>query len=255
MPFDLGPWAALWLALAVFGAGWLRGYSGFGFSALVVASAALVTHPLHLVAVVVVLEVVLSLQAVLARGAGGGRDGLWRDVEPPVVVALAFGAAIGLPLGLAALTRIPETGARIAIALGILLLCAVLMAGWRMQRRGTRGEDLAVGIASGLANAPAMGGLPVAAWFAAQPMPAASFRANLVVYFPLLDLFALPLYWLHGLVSADTVTAVVLMLGPALAGNWLGARYFLRSRPRDFRRISIVLLAGLALAGLAKALL
>jgi hypothetical protein len=53
-------------------------------------------------------------------------------------------------------------------------------------------------VISGLANAPGMGGLPVAAFFAAQPMPAAVFRATLIAYFPLLDLYSAPLYWARG---------------------------------------------------------
>ena len=32
----LGPWAALYMAVAILGAGFVRGYSGFGFSALVI---------------------------------------------------------------------------------------------------------------------------------------------------------------------------------------------------------------------------
>ena len=46
----------------------VRGYSGFGSSALVIAASSLVTNPLNFVAVVVILETLMSLQA--ARGAG-----------------------------------------------------------------------------------------------------------------------------------------------------------------------------------------
>ena len=44
LPFDLDPAAAAFLAAAVFGSALVRGYCGFGFSALVIAAAALVTH-------------------------------------------------------------------------------------------------------------------------------------------------------------------------------------------------------------------
>ena len=81
--------------------------------------------------------------------------------------------------------------------------CAlVLLAGWRV--RGARCAAPAIlgsGLVSGLANAPGMGGLPVAAFFAAQTMPAAVFRATLVAYFPLLDLFSAPLYFWQRMVS------------------------------------------------------
>jgi uncharacterized membrane protein YfcA len=99
-----------------------------------------------------------------------------------------------------------------------------------------------------------MGGLPVAAFFAAQPMPAAVFRATLIAYFPLLDIYSAPLYWYAGLVSWDTLWAALIALPITLVGNWLGGRHFFGTDPQEFRRFAIVLLAGLALLGLGKAL-
>lgn len=247
MPFDLGPGALVWLALACLVAGFVRGYSGFGFSALLIAAASLVANPLNFVAVVVILETVMSLQH--ARGAGPDVD--WKRVG-----WLLGGAAIGLPLGLWILTGVSEDTARAVVSGYVLLMCGVLLAGWRLasEARGGAANGVA-GVISGLANAPGMGGLPVAAFFAAQPMPAAVFRATLIAYFPLLDLYSAPLYWLAGLVSWDTLWAALIALPVTLFGNWLGGRHFFGTDPQEFRRIAILLLAGLAMLGLGKALI
>ena len=109
--------------------------------------------------------------------------------------------------------------------------------------------------ASGLANAPGMGGLPIAAFFAAQPIQATVFRATLIAYFPLLDLYSAPLYWYAGLVSWDTLWASLIALPLTFLGNWMGSRHFLNTDPQDFRRFAIVLLAMLATLGLGKALI
>ena len=179
MPFDLGLVALAWMALAIFVAGFVRGYSGFGFSAMLIAASSVVTNPLNFVAVVVILETVMSLQSF--RQAGPDVD--WRRVG-----WLLAGAALGLPVGLWAMTAITEDTARAVIAGYVLVMCGVLWAGWRLKSevRGP-GNGLA-GLVSGLANAPGMGGLPIAAFFAAQPMQAGVFRATLIAYFPLLDL-------------------------------------------------------------------
>ncbi|MFM2354633.1 MAG: hypothetical protein RLZZ528_369, partial [Pseudomonadota bacterium] len=161
------------------------------------------TNPLHFVAVVVILESAMSAQA--WKGVGGDVD--WRRVG-----WLMAGAAVGLPIGLWALTGIPEDAARAVISVYILCMCAILLAGWRMKGAVGGGGTLAAGVVSGLANAPGMGGLPVAAFFAAQPIAAATFRATLVAYFPLLDLYSAPLYWWHGLVSWGTIWASALTL-------------------------------------------
>ena len=246
LPFDMGPGAAVFMAVAVLCSAFVRGYSGFGFSALVIAASGIVANPLHFVAVVVICETVMTAQA----WSGVGKDVDWRRVG-----ALMAGAAIGMPLGLWALTSISETAARVAISSYVLVMCLVLLAGWRMQAVAGARATAVVGVVSGLANAPGMGGLPVAAFFAAQPMRAAVFRATLVAYFPLLDLYAAPLYFWHGMVSWDTLWASLMLLPMVFVGNWLGGRHFFNTDPQDFRRMAILLLAGLAGIGLLRAVI
>jgi hypothetical protein len=95
----------------------------------------------------------------------------------------------------------------------------------------------------------------VAAFFAAQPMSATTFRATLVAYFPILDLYSAPLYFWHGLVTWDTLWASLIILPLTFLGNWLGGRHFFNTDPQDFRRFAILLLAGLAGMGLLKAVM
>jgi len=246
MPFDLSLAGTVWMAAAVLVAAFIRGYSGFGYSAMVIAASSLVMNPLQMVAVVVILETAMSVQA--ARGAMVDVD--WRRVW-----FLLAGAAVGLPLGLWLLTGISEDAARAVISAYVLVMCGVLLAGWRLAQEARGGSNLVMGVVSGLANAPGMGGLPIAAFFAAQPMRAAVFRATLIAYFPLLDLYSAPLYWWAGLVTWDTLWASLIALPLTFLGNWLGGRHFLNTDPQDFRRFAILLLAGLAGLGLAKAVL
>ena len=246
MPFDLSLAGTVWMAVAVLIAAFIRGYSGFGYSAMVIAASSLVMNPLNMVAVVVILEMAMSLQA--ARGISADVD--WRRVG-----LMLAGAAVGLPLGLWLLTGMSEDAARAVISGYVLAMCGVLLAGWRMAREARGLPNLGMGFVSGLANAPGMGGLPIAAFFAAQPMRAAVFRATLIAYFPLLDLYSAPLYWYAGLVSWDTLWASLIALPLTFVGNWLGGRHFLNTDPQDFRRFAILLLAGLAGMGLVKAVL
>ncbi|MEY4983653.1 MAG: hypothetical protein RIR62_1919 [Pseudomonadota bacterium] len=246
MPFDLSLAGTVWMAAAILIAGFIRGYSGFGFSAMVIAASSLVTNPLNMVAVVVVLEAAMSAQA--ARGIAGQVD--WRRVW-----LLLAGAAIGLPVGLWLLTGISEDAARAVISAYVLAMCAVLVAGWRLRAEARGASNFGMGIVSGLANAPGMGGLPVAAFFAAQPMQANVFRATLIAYFPILDLYSAPLYWWHGLVTWDTGLAALIALPLTFLGNWLGSRHFLSTDPQEFRRFAIGLLSALAALGLVKAVL
>ena len=62
IPFALTPLTAACMAAALFGAAYMRGYSGFGLSALVVSAASLVMNPLLIVPVVLICDIALTLQ-------------------------------------------------------------------------------------------------------------------------------------------------------------------------------------------------
>lgn len=94
----------------------------------------------------------------------------------------------------------------------------------------------------------------MAAFFAAQTMPAATFRATLIAYFTPLDLWTLPLMAWAGMITRDTCVATALGLPLMVAGVALGSRRFLNANPQGFRRFAIGLLAVLALLGLLRSM-
>ena len=245
IPFDLSPPAALWMAAAILGAAFVRGYSGFGFAALIVAAAGLVTNPLHFVPVVLLADILLTAQQA---------PDIRRHIDWRRVATLFAGCLAGVPLGVWALTRTDPDTARAAISVYILAMCALLLTGWTMRRPAGDAAHVATGVISGIANGAAVGGLPVAAFFAAQPIAAVTFRATLIAYFTLLDLWTIPLLWAQGLITRDTLLATALGLPLMVLGVHLGSRRFLRAAPENFRRFAIMLLALLAVLGLVRSL-
>ena len=246
LPLDLAPLAWGWLALVALGASFVRGYSGFGFAALLVSGAALVTEPVALVPAVLVCDVALG--APQWRSVRGAID--WRRVG-----ALFAGCLLGVPLGVWAIAAMGPDAARAAISLWVLLMGLVLLRGWHLPRAPGLPAHGTVGLVSGLANGAAVGGLPVAAFFAAQPIDAAAFRATLVAYFLLLDAWTLPVMWREGLLTSDTLLLAALGLPVMLLGLHLGSRQFLKAPPEEFRRFAIWTLMALAVLGLLRATL
>jgi len=244
LPFDLGLGTAGLLALALLGAAFVRGYSGFGFSAIFIAFAALFTNPLPLIPVVFACEIMMT--AFQARGIRGHID--WRRI-----VWLMLGAAIALPFSVTVMLSVGENTARLVISGVILAMALVLLSGWTLQRRiGALGHG-SVGIVSGMCNSAGIGGLPVAAFMSAQPMQAAAFRATMIVYLTALDLITLPLLWMGGLVTWDTAIAAVLAFPILGLGVWLGGRRFLAASPAAFRKSAVLLLLLLSTLGLIRA--
>jgi uncharacterized protein len=245
LPFALETGTAILLGFALLGAAFVRGYSGFGFSAIFIAFAALLTNPLPLIPVVFACEIMMT--AFQARGIRAHID--WRRVG-----WLIAGAAIALPFSVSVLLSVGEDTARITISTVILLMALLLLSGWSLQRRiGALGHG-SVGVLSGMCNSAGIGGLPVAAFLSAQPMQAAGFRATMIVYLTALDLITLPLLWLGGLVTWDTAIAA-LMAFPILGlGVWLGGRRFLTASPAAFRQSAVMLLLLLSALGLIRAM-
>jgi len=228
------------------GAAYVRGYSGFGFSAIFIAFTALITNPLPLIPVVFGCEMLMTVFQ--ARGIRGHID--WRRV-----FALLAGAAIVLPFSVWAILSVGEQSVRLTVSLIVLVMSLVLLSGWTLQRAIKTPGSLAVGMISGLCNSAGIGGLPVAAFMTAQPIPAATFRATMIVYLTGLDLITMPLLWAGGLVTWETAIGLALAFPLLAIGVFMGSRRFQGTSPTSFRKFAIYLLLTLALLGLIRTVL
>lgn len=232
-------WPAPWPVLAagvaiVLAAGVVRGYAGFGFSAIAVAGLSLMVSPASVVPAIFALEVLASLTLL--------REAL-RDADRRWLAALAIGNAVGIPLGVALLAHVPETPLRLVVGALLLGLTAVQRLGLELRLAPTPATRLAVGAASGLANGvAAIGGIVVAVLLGPSQLAPAALRATLILLFLMTDLYALA--WAALLPAADARPLVdggtfawALILAPAmLAGIALGGRAFRGASPEGFRR-------------------
>lgn len=245
-PFDLAGWSLAWLAFAVLGASYIRGYSGLGFSALVVSASGLVTNPLNFVPVVMLLEIAAT---------AGQAPAVSKDVGKPLLGWLLLGAIVSMPVSIALLSSLDTDLLRTIISIWILVMCAALLSGWSLRKKVGAAGITGVGMVSGVANAAAIGGLPVALFLAAQNLPARMFRATMIFYLCAIDLVALPMLGYAGVISADSFIVTACCLPLLGAGVWLGGRKFVSAEPENFRRMAIGLLAFLAMLGLLKSLI
>lgn len=245
IPFGLTGSEAALIALGMVVAGYVRGYSGFGFAALVMSSTALVTDPFPMVPVVILADIFMT--AAQARG-------IWRHIDWARVRGLFLGCLVGVPISVWAIQAVGVDAGRAILSGFILVMCAVLWAGFHIRRQGMAAH-VGTGFISGLANGMAVGGLPVAAFFTAQSVPPVVFRATVIAYFTALDLWSLPVLGHAGQITGDSLVATAMGLPFMLIGLWLGGRHFSGTSPQDFRRFAIGLLAVLAVAGLAKAVI
>lgn len=228
-------------------AGACRGFAGFGLSALLVTSLTLVLPPVEVVPIAVILETFSSV--VMLRLT-------WSEIRWRLIGWLCLGAALGTPLGVYLLRVAPADAIRVAISLAVLSACLLLWRGLALTWRGDGRTVIGVGLVSGLANgAASLGGLPVAVFLLATAFSAAAIRASLNLYFLVLDIYGTAALGLGGLVTEVTLTRSALLALPVAVGIGLGHAGFQVASPATFRRVLLVLLASLSLAGLIRSIL
>lgn len=235
----------------VFAAGIVRGFAGFGFSALCVAGLSLFLPPAQVVPPVFMLEVLASMT--LLRSA-------WRDVDWRWLAWLVAGNVVFIPLGVATLAWLPETPLRLVIGALMLTAALLLRNGVALGLAPTRGVRVAAGVVSGYVNGlAAIGGIAVAVIMSTAQMAPVAMRATLIVMFLFTDLYALASAALLGaggasLLGAQTLQHALWWAPAMLAGIWVGHRGFKRVSTARFRELVLNLLIVIAALGVLRAL-
>lgn len=241
----LGAIALAYSMSVVFAAAVIRGYSGFGASAIMVTSMTLVLPPAGVVPIAMLLEIIASL---------GLLKQIWKDVPWRSLGWLLAGAVLGMPAGFALLASLPADDMRVIISLLVLSASLLIWRGFRLSGQPKAGHTFGAGIVSGIANGTAaVGGLPVVLFFLSTTASAAMSRSTLIVYFMLGDAYGSGVAYLNGLVTLEVLQRTALFCIPLFLGVWIGNRHFLSTSPESFRRFTLILLIVLSVAGLLRA--
>ena len=121
MSLPAAPEHLLVLAACAFVAGLARGFSGFGLSAVLVASAAFVISPRLIIPTAQAMEVIASIALI---------PSVWKEVNWKWLTPMAAAYALSIPAGVAALAYLPEQALRLGgcVILFIASLCLLLNA-------------------------------------------------------------------------------------------------------------------------------
>lgn len=248
--FSLSPADLAGAGLAIFVAGLLRGFTGFGFALAAVPLAGLVLPPAMIVPVVMLTQLVIgSADAVRER----------RAVDWRLVGWLTLGLAIATPLGTWALVALPGDITRIVIACIVLLGAA---AAWRPPRAEAAGEGgllharitrLGVGLVAGLfTGLAAMPGPPVVAYMLAAERDPRIIRATLMVFFFFTAVTGCASAWFAGLIGWPELVMSAAALPLVVGGSAIGAAGFRRADARHYRPAALVVLVGAAMVTIGR---
>jgi uncharacterized protein len=243
------PWLPVaWLV--ALGAGMVRGFSGFGFSALTVAALALFVPVAGVVPAVLALEVLASLT--LAKTA-------LRDADRRWLAWLLAGNALFIPIGLALLAWLPVLPVRLLVSTLLLASALGLLAAGERSWPPTAGLRAATGVFSGLLNGvTASGGVVAAMLMTAARVPPLALRGTMIAFLLFAGAYALawaavmPTRGGDGLLGWHTLQWIAVLAPAMVAGIWLGRRSFQRASAAVYRRAVLWLLVLISALGLLR---
>jgi uncharacterized membrane protein YfcA len=233
--------------IAVFVAGVIRGYSGFGFAMVAVTSMSLVIPPARVVPLVLILEVMASISLV---------PQVWKDIDWYSLRWLLAGSIFATPFGAYLLANVPAEPMRMSISVLVLAAAIMLLRGWAWKRMPGRPLILATGIACGILNgAAAIGGPPVILLYLSSPAGVTVSRASIVAYFLGIDSMSLVMASIHGLTTIQTLLLTAVCLIPLLLGIAVGSKMFIKVDKESFRHHVLILLTILSILGILRGIL
>jgi uncharacterized membrane protein YfcA len=233
--------------IAVLAAGLIRGFAGFGLSAMLMASIVTIIPPVSLIPVCFILEGVAGV-AMLKGGI--------KNADMTLVWGLAIGSAIGAPIGLYATTSIDVSSSKLIALFVILSLTIASLFKFRPKflatKAGLYGSGLTAGVVTGLAS---VGGMVVALYILASNADVKKVRASLVMFL-FMGMFTSLIY----LFAYDMMTMEAfwrgLVLSPfILLGVFLGSLLFRPAYEHLYKRVCLLLLGSLCAIGLARLML
>jgi len=164
---------------------------------------------------------------------------------------MVLGAVFGVPLGAWMLRSIDPLIIRWSIVVIALAMLLILTSGWRYHGKPTIPATVGVGMLSGVfTGAAQVGGPPLVAYWLGGVIPAATARANMVLFFAVSTVISVVTYMAGGLLTR-TAFHFALVVGPAYGlGLFVGSRLFGLANESTFRRICCGLIAVAVILGL-----
>ena len=244
---NLSPWALVLAGSVIFVASFARGYSGFGFSAILMVGLLPLVPASQLVPLSIALEI-------LASSSQAPR--ILPDINRRFLAVLLTASLIGAPAGVYLLSYFSERSLRFAVYGVVFISTGLLLLSTLRPVPITIPRLFLAGLVAGTVNgATALSGLVLALFFTSSAIASVTMRATMIAYLFFTDLITGGL-----LLAADhfdmlTLWRILAAIPIMLAGIWFDSRHF-HATPADSFKVRVLwLLLVFCLAGVGQLLL
>ena len=232
------------IVFTVFIASIIRGFNGFGFSAVCISGFSFILPAIEIVPIILALEVIISIFMV---------PYIWNKIDWKFVFRIASGIIIGSPIGLYLLKHLNPETTHLSVCLLVIFFSILLIKGYSNQKINNNYGKIFTGIISGTLNGlTTLGGMPVALFLLTTAIQPAVIRGSLAALFFLTDIYAFILSAFLGIVDMTTIYRVVPLIFVLPIGVFIGNKFFIKSNEETYRKIVFYFLIFISVLGISR---
>jgi uncharacterized membrane protein YfcA len=226
----------------VFIASIIRGFNGFGFSAICVSGFSFILPAIEIVPIILILEVLISIFMI---------PYIWNKIDWKFVIKILIGITIGSPIGLFLLKYLSSEVTHLSVCLIIIFFSILLMKGYSNQKIDNNYAKVVTGLISGTLNSlTTLGGMPVALFLLVTSIQPAVIRGSLAALFFFTDIYAFVLSFFGGIVDMTTFYRTFPLIIILPIGVYIGNNFFVKSKEETYRKVVFYFLIIISIIGI-----
>ena len=242
--FQLSLIEIYYVIFIVFIASIIRGFNGFGFSAICISGFSFILPAIEIVPIILALEVVIRIFMV---------PYIWSKIDWSFVFKILLGIIIGSPIGLYLLKYLNPQTTHLSVCLLVIFFSILLMKGFSNQKINNNYGKFFTGIISGTLNGlTTLGGMPVALFLLITSIQPAVIRGSLAALFFLTDIYAFVLSFFSGIVDMTTIYRVIPLIIILPLGVFIGDKFFVKSKEETYRKVVFYFLIIISITGILR---
>ena len=230
-----------YVIFVVFIASIIRGFNGFGFSAICISGFSFILPAIEIVPIILALEVAISVFMI---------PYIWNKIDWRFVFKILLGIIIGSPIGLYLLKHLNPQTIHLSVCLLIIFFSILLMKGYFNKKIDNNYGKFFTGLVSGTLNGlTTLGGMPVALFLLITSIQPAVIRGSLAALFFVTDIYAFVLSFFSGIVDMTTIYRVIPLIIILPLGVFIGDKFFVKSKEETYRKIVFYFLIAISTFG------
>ncbi|MCF7810266.1 sulfite exporter TauE/SafE family protein [bacterium] len=222
-------------AIVIFLGALTQGTTGFGFGLISIPVLIMMLPPVMVIPILTLISLILTTIVLYETR---------KHIQIKRITPLIISGICGLPFGAYILKTIDPNILKIIIGFIIVAFSIAQIKGYKRTVKNEGLAFLPIGFTSGLLNtSTALSGPPVILFFINQDVKKEVFRANIITYFTVVNIFSIIVLLLNGVITESVIKYSLVFLPSVLMGVTAGIKLSKKVNENVFRKIALIIVS------------